>query len=287
MKWGSLITERIDLFPTFFSGAMFLVCLIGFIDFFKGAPRRALLAFILFLCFPIARWHLTTAYMDPTLMVGILATFMSAAAYLNHRKDKYFYLLAFFSAVSFSVKHFGAFYALPIVLWAFIELIRQEKRLRWGLLIQALALALLPIIVFYHYNYVTTGSFFFPFVFTENNQLFWDLDSVKSFNAAINAFSGGSGFLDLLKLPLTIGTSEKHSDTSQFAVGLLWAPVWLIANCIFFFRRYKKKPFDPVEFLFFTTVNLQTIIWYKTSPVFRYLTCEMMLMSLFALWITE
>jgi hypothetical protein len=284
MAWTSALKIRVDLFPTFFSGTMYFFCLAGFLEFLKSRPRYAMLGFLIMMSFPILRWHLTTAYMEPTLMVCILATFISAATFLRTRKTEYFYLLAFFSAVSFCVKHFGALYALPIIIVTVLDVLKTDRKIPVKLFTKALLIAIGPILVFYHYNYILTGTPFFPFIFKPDNLLFWDIESVKKFSTAISSFDGGHALSDWLNLPWTISNSDKHSDTLQFPVGVLWLVLWSISNILFFARLFKKPAYDPVAVLFFLVVNLQTAIWYYASPVYRYLSSEMMLMAMYGVW---
>jgi hypothetical protein len=278
---------RGDLFPAFCTAYFTLVPIIAFQYFFGRRFLWTLLVGFLALSFPVIRWHLSTAYMDPPLNAFLALAFVSSLAYQTEQKSRYLFLTFFFSAAAFSCKHFAGFMAFPFLAMAgaryFYDGYKLKSLTRHRLLkdLFVIAVAVLPILtVFFHYNWQRSGKPLFPFQFGEPNQFYWSLQDANGIRDAIVYYTKNQTWKTWLTLPWEIATNNaQHSDSGNYIVGYMW-PAFLAISVFCFGALFRTGKKNWTIAILLVTVIVESALWYKASPIFRYLTAAIWMLTI-------
>lgn len=280
---------RGDLFATFFMTFMLVATIASATSLFEFKVSRVLAMAVLALSVPVVRWHLSTAYLDLFVCCYVILAIVGAVSFDRTERSRDLFLMFFAAGAAFTCKHFGAIMTLPIVLATMLRYFSKEKAFSRIAKDAGLALAAtIPILmVFFHTNYVLSGKPLFPFQFAEPNKFYWTQQDALAFNEAILHYTRNHSLFKWLTLPwqIVVGAYE-YCDSGEYDVGFVWLVLMAIATFGTIWLRLTGKKRWVWSMLFFTAI-IQMLAWYKSSPVYRYLTPQIWVVAILAFMVIQ
>lgn len=268
IKWLYAFAIRGDLFPAFTSTLAFVFLSLCLFDLFKNRTLT-LFCTLLIISIPVIKWDLSNAYLDSILILLIFSCFVFGKTYIEEKSNKYLYLLFLASGFAFSAKNFAAILFTPIFIYIVVLELVSNHKLSVKKYILGFLLFFIPVGIFYHYNHIINGSFLFPYVFKYPNGIYWDEITLKTFQSAVGYFAKFRTMLSWILLPWTMSTSTDYSDTPGFDLGYGFLILWFSLVIIFLYNKSYTK-IKSLDFFFVFILLLQMMLWYKSSPVYRY-----------------
>lgn len=274
MKFSKVLNLRYDLIPHIFATLFSLIILL---IFFRATQSLAiaLVAILFFITTPIISWSLGTAYLDlPATMMFLFSLYYFYRFSITNNSS-YLKYLGLSLGLSFATKPMLGMLLFPIGLIFFIN-IWLEHRTKYTVFMffRFIGLfaffCLLPIVIFYGYNWELTGNPIFPFLYQPvPNPFFWDKESIKELNGAISHWAGKSDFLYFLKLFIKLFSwnLNEHTDTVGKNLTPLLSFAILGPLLLVKFKKITLRAF----LIFVTIVVVFYTTWYTSSAVMRYL----------------
>ena len=274
MKFSQALNLRYDIIPHIFATLFPLIILVIFFHATQSFVI-ALVAILLFISTPIISWSLGTAYLDLPATMMFLFSLYYFYKFATTNNTSFLKYLGLSLGLSFSTKPMLGMLLFPIGLIFFIHVwLEHRTKYTFLFLFRLLGLftifCLLPILIFYGYNWELTGNPIFPFLYQPvPNPYFWNKESIIELNGAISHWAGKADLLYFFKLFINIFSWNLNEHTDTIGKNLTPLLSFAIIGPILLlkFKKITLRAF----LMYVTIVVVYYTTWYTSSAVMRYL----------------